>query len=45
VLLDVRHVARLLEEHPLGSGNPLLDLADDERRRLVVPARKGGNGG
>src|SRR6476646_8797106 len=37
-LFDVRHVTRLLEDHPLGAGNALVDLAHDERRLLVVAA-------
>jgi hypothetical protein len=37
-LLDVRHMARLLEDHPLRARNALVDLPDDERGRLVVSA-------
>ena len=37
-LLDVRHVARLLEDRPLGAGDAVVDLINDQRRRLVVTA-------
>ena len=32
-------MARVLEDRPLGTGNALVDLADDQRGRLVVPTR------
>src|SRR5436305_1354355 len=38
-LLAVRHVTRLFEDRPLRTRNALVDLPDDQRRRLVVPAR------
>ena len=37
-LLDVRHVARLLEELPARAWDARVDLLDDVRRRFVVPA-------
>ena len=39
-LLDMRHVARLLEDRPLRARYPLVDLPDDQRRRLVVAGRR-----
>ena len=38
-LLDVRKVARLLEDRPLGTGNAFVDLPDDQWSRLVVATR------
>ena len=35
-LLDVRHVAGLLEDHPLRARDPLVDGPDDQRGRLVI---------
>src|SRR5438093_12117273 len=37
-LLDVRHVARLLEELPARAWDARVDLLDDVRRRFVAPA-------
>src|SRR3954470_2935659 len=38
-LLQVRRVARILEQLPRRAGDPRVDLLDDPRRRLVVEAR------